>query len=57
MSLVEKLLAGLILLTFVTVVLLNASASDQIIQSLAKFNQRTFGMFLVAPGRQAAPVL
>lgn len=48
MSLLEKLLGGLILLTFVVVVLRHSSDSERVLTGLAKFNTDTFGPFLRA---------
>ena len=52
MDLAMKIIGGLILLTFVTVVLLRARDADTVLTGLAKFNQRSFGMFLNAANNQ-----
>lgn len=46
MSLAEKLLSGLILLTFVAVVLKNPQGTNDVLHGLAQFNRTTFGTFL-----------
>lgn len=57
MDLAMKIIGGLILLTFVTVVLIRARDSDTVLTGLAKFNQKSFGMFLNAANGQQVNAL